>query len=140
MFEVDPNMTQLGLRVKPCPRKRPMAQESRHEADTQEKQTGAAGLKAEGWPLAAVRGDRTVPEFASAFGVSSRPDLPTGRSSFAGRAASVFPRAGAQRRGHAAEGGRLDLLYRQIGQLQSRKCIFLSRKPRQMRRGGTVRR
>ena len=66
--------------------------------------------------LAAVRGDRTVAELASAFGVHPN-QIYNWKKQLLDGAASVFEGGGAAVEGPASE-AQVDLLYRQIGQLK----------------------
>jgi transposase len=75
--------------------------------------------------LAAVRGDRTVAELASAFGVHPN-QIYNWKKQLLDGAASVFEGGGAAAEGPASE-EQVDLLYRQIGQLKVEND-FLSRK------------
>ena len=75
--------------------------------------------------LAAIKGDRTVAELASAFGV--HPNQIWKKQLLDG-AASVFEGGGAAAEGTAGE-AQVDLLYRQIGQLKVEND-FLARNPR----------
>ncbi len=75
--------------------------------------------------LAAVRGDRTVAELASAFGVHPN-QIYNWKKQLLDGAASVFEGGGAAVEGPASE-AQVDLLYRQIGQLKVEND-FLSRK------------
>src|SRR5207253_9887237 len=78
--------------------------------------------------LAAVRGDRTVAELASAFGVHPN-QIYNWKKQLLDGAASVFEGSVAAVKGPASE-AQLDLLYRQIGQLKVEND-FLSTKARQ---------
>ena len=75
--------------------------------------------------LAAVKGDRTVAELASAFGVHPN-QIYNWKKQLLDGAASVFEGSVAAVEGPASE-AQLDLLYRQIGQLKVEND-FLSRK------------
>src|ERR1700738_273151 len=75
--------------------------------------------------LAAVRGDRTVAELASAFGGHPK-QIYNWKKQLLDGAASVFEGGGAAAEGPASE-AQVDLLYRQIGQLKVEND-FLSRK------------
>jgi transposase len=75
--------------------------------------------------LAAVRGDRTVADLASAFGVHPN-QIYNWKKQLLDGAASVFEGGGGAVEGPASE-PRVDLLYRQIGQLKVEND-FLSRK------------
>ena len=83
---------------------------------TRKKHNGAFKAKV---ALAAVRGDRTIAELASEFGVHPNQQLLDG-------AASVFEGGGSAVEGTASE-AQVDLLYRQIGQLKVEND-FLARK------------
>ena len=75
--------------------------------------------------LAALRGDRTVAELASAFGVHPN-QIYNWKKQLLDGAASVFEGGGAAVEGPASE-AQVDLLYRQIGQLKVEND-FLSRR------------
>ena len=75
--------------------------------------------------LAAVKGDRTVAELASAFGVHPN-QIYNWKKQLLDGAASVFEGGGAAVEGPAGE-AQVDLLYRQIGQLKVEND-FLSRR------------
>jgi transposase len=75
--------------------------------------------------LAAVRGDRTIAELASAFGVHPN-QIYNWKKQLLDGAVSVFEGGGAAAEGTASE-AQVDLLYRQIGQLKVEND-FLARK------------
>ena len=75
--------------------------------------------------LAAVKGDRTVAELASAFGVHPN-QIYNWKKQLLDGAASVFEGGGSAVMGTASE-GQVDVLYRQIGQLKVEND-FLARK------------
>ena len=75
--------------------------------------------------LPAVKGDRTVAELASAFGVHPN-QIYNWKKQLLDGAASVFEGGDAAVEGPASE-AQVDLLYRQIGQLKVEND-FLSRK------------
>ena len=83
-----------------------------------------AGFKAK-VALAAVRGDRTIAELASEFGVHPNQIYNWNKQLLDG-AASVFEGGGSAVMGTASE-GQVDVLYRQIGQLKVEND-FLARK------------
>jgi transposase len=75
--------------------------------------------------LAAVKGDRTIAELASEFGVHPN-QIYNWKKQLLDGAASVFEGGGAAAEGAGSE-GQVDLLYRQIGQLKVEND-FLARK------------
>ena len=75
--------------------------------------------------LAAVRGDRTIAELASEFGVHPN-QIYNWKKQLLDGAASVFEGDGSAVEGRASE-AQVDLLYRQIGQLKVEND-FLARK------------
>ena len=75
--------------------------------------------------LAAVRGDRTIAELASEFGVHPN-QIYSWKKQLLDGAANVFEGGGATVEGTASE-AHVDLLYRQIGQLKVEND-FLARK------------
>ena len=75
--------------------------------------------------LAAVRGDRTIAELASAFGVHPN-QIYNWKKQLLDGAVSVFEGGGAATEGTVSE-VQVDLLYRQIGQLKVEND-FLARK------------
>jgi transposase len=100
-----------------------------HEADTQEAQRSVQSLPRRRpgakVALAAVKGDRTIAELASEFGVHPN-QIYNWKKQLLDGAASVFEGGGAAAEGAASE-GQVDLLYRQIGQLKVEND-FLARK------------
>jgi transposase len=83
-----------------------------------------AGFKAK-VALAAIRGDRTIAELASEFGVHPN-QIYNWKKQLLDGAASVFEGSSAVA-GDAANEARVDVLYRQIGQLKVEND-FLARK------------
>ena len=75
--------------------------------------------------LAAVRGDRTIAELASAFGVHPN-QIYSWKKQLLDGAVSVFEGGGAAAEGTVSE-AQVDVLYRQIGQLKVEND-FLARK------------
>ena len=75
--------------------------------------------------LTAVRGDRTIAELASAFGVHPN-QIYNWKKQLLDGAVSVFEGGGAAAEGTVSE-AQVDLLYRQIGQLKVEND-FLARK------------
>ena len=77
--------------------------------------------------LAAIKGDRTIAELASEFGVHPN-QICNWKKQLLDGAASVFEGGGRTAEG-AASGAQVDVLYRQIGQLKVEND-FLARNPR----------
>ena len=76
--------------------------------------------------LAAIKGDRTIAELASEFGVHSEPDLQLEEAT-AGRRGERFRGRRLGGGGKPASEAQVDVLYRQIGQLKVEND-FLARK------------
>ena len=76
--------------------------------------------------LAAIKGDRTMAELASAFGVHPN-QIYNWKKQLLDGAASVFEGSGAAAEEGVASEAQVDLLYRQIGQLKVEND-FLARK------------
>ena len=89
---------------------------------TRKKHNGAFTAKV---ALAAIKGDRTIAELASEFGVHPN-QIYNWKKQLLDGASSVFEGGGAAVEGPASE-AQVDLLYRQIGQLKVEND-FLSRK------------
>ena len=83
-----------------------------------------AGFKAK-VAVAAVRGDRTIAELASEFGVHPN-QIYNWKKQLLDSAASIFEGGGTAAEGTASE-AQVDVLYRQIGQLKVEND-FLARK------------
>ena len=83
-----------------------------------------AGFKAK-VAVAAVRGDRTIAELASEFGVHPN-QIYNWKKQLLDSAASIFEGGGTAAEGTASE-AQVDILYRQIGQLKVEND-FLARK------------
>ena len=122
-----PKLRQLA-RWSPAPRTRDGAGAG-HEADTDE-----APLSVQSLPrrrpgakvaLAAVKGDRTIAELASEFGVHPN-QIYNWKTQLLDGAARVFEGGGSAVVGTSSE-GQVDVLYRQIGQLKVEND-FLARK------------
>ena len=89
---------------------------------TRKKHSGAFKAKV---ALAAVRGDRTIAELASEFGVHPN-QIYSWKKQLLDGAVSVFEGGGAAAEGTVSE-AQVDVLYRQIGQLKVEND-FLARK------------
>jgi|SRR5258708_37788575 transposase-like protein len=89
---------------------------------TRKKHNGAFKAKV---ALAAIKGDRTIAELASEFGVHPN-QIYNWKKQLLDGAAGVFEGGGAAAEGLASE-AQVDLLYRQIGQLKVEND-FLARK------------
>ena len=89
---------------------------------TRNKHTAAFKAKV---ALAAIKGDRTVAELASAFGVHPN-QIYNWKKQLADGAASVFEGGGAAAEGTASE-VQVDVLYRQIGQLKVENDVLARR-------------
>jgi transposase-like protein len=85
-----------------------------------------AGFKAK-VALAAIKGDRTIAELASEFGVHPN-QIYTWKKQLLDGAANVFEGGNTAAEGTTSE-AQVDLLYRQIGQLKVEND-FLARNPR----------
>jgi transposase len=90
-----------------------MALGAGHEADTQEARGGVQGQLA----LAAIKGDRTVAELASAHWVHPN-QIYAWKKQLLDGAPSVFEGGGGAALEDTASAAQVDVLYRQIGQLK----------------------
>ena len=97
---------------------------AREQDMKQTRKTHGAGFKAK-VALAAIKGDRTVAELASGYGVHPN-QIYAWKKQLLDRAASVFEGGGAASE-DLAGAAQVDVLYRQIGQLKVEND-FLSRK------------
>ena len=95
---------------------------AREQDMKQTRKTHGAAFKAK-VALAAIKGDRTIAELASEFGVHPN-QIYNWKKQLLDGAASVFEGGGA---GEGAGEAQVDLLYRQIGQLKVEND-FLARK------------